>query len=231
MIGDQNCVLLFGSLARGDSSENSDIDILVSAPQGRLVSVKEGDAEIQHTPQETLLEMARRGDLFAIHLAYEAKAISDPSHFFQEFKAQLVIRRDYSKERDWAFTLLSYLRLNKDFEFKPELRNKRIAWCVRTVLISLLIERGRIIFSPFRLAQEYPDEFVDRLIALRRETDGETFFLDDTLKFLKKYDQKNVWKYSTAKLEDQFEIDENEVALATIKALKKEEGISPYFET
>ena len=230
MMGDQNCVLLFGSLARGDSCEKSDIDILISAPLGRLASVKEGVAEVQHTPQETLLEMARRGDLFAIHLAYEAKVISDPSHFFQEFKAQMALRRDYSKERAWAFTLLSYLRINKDFEFKPELRNKRIAWCVRTVLISLLVERGRIIFSPSRLAQEFPDAFIDRLIGLRRESDSGTYLLDDTLAFLGHFDQKMLLEYSPAELESQFEVNENEVALATIKALKKDEQVTSYFE-
>lgn len=229
MMGDRNCVLLFGSLARGDSSNESDIDILVAAPKGRLASVKEGAAEIQHTPQEKLLEMANRGDLFAIHLAYEAKVISDPSNFFQDFKFQLTIRRDYSKERQWAFSLLAYLLTSESFSEKYELRNKRIAWCVRTVLISLLIERGRIIFSPAKIAKEYPAPFVGRLISLRRNTSSEDQYLKDSLAFLKHFDQTALAKLSTSELEEMFIIEQNEVALATVKALYNRSGnIAPY---
>lgn len=220
MSADQSCVLLFGSLARGDSSSESDIDILIAAPQGRLASVKDGPAEIQHTPQEKLLEMAKNGDLFAIHLAYEARVISDPSNFFQEFKALLVIRKEYHQERRWAFSLLSYLMKKRVARHHIQLRNVRIAWCVRTILISLLIEEGRIIFSPIRLAQHYPDPYIKKLLSLRRGTFGGRFYRKDIETFLTKFNGKDYFNSTVSELEHSFNIEENQVALATLKSFE-----------
>lgn len=219
---DQTCVLLFGSLARGDGSSESDIDILVSSPKGRISSVKDGHAEVQYTPQDKLLEMARRGDLFAIHLAYEARIISDPSNFFQEFKSCLVIKKDYSQERRWAFSLLAYLIKRRVAHRGIQLRNKRIAWCVRTVLISLLIEEGRIIFSPRRLLNHYDEPYIGKLLSMRRGDTSGHLYKNGIIGFLKKFGGSEYLGYSAQELEVEFLHEENRVAISTINGLEKE---------
>ncbi|MEP1575998.1 nucleotidyltransferase domain-containing protein [Roseibium album] len=160
-------LMLYGSAARHDTDENSDIDILAVCDTDRPYSHKVDGIEIQFINAKKLIEMGRSGDLFALHLALEGQVIFDFSGQLSNLKSCAVPRKSYAKERREAFDLAWFLH---DFgqEYEPELVNRRIAWCVRTVVISLLAEKNDIAFSPTVLAERFPLYGVPFLIDLRR---------------------------------------------------------------
>lgn len=173
-------VILFGSAARGDTTEDSDVDILIVSTEGFPNSMRYGRLEVQMNTRQAMIKKARLGDLFAIHIALEGIAISDSSNFLSTFRESLKIKESYSKEREIAFALAAYLlRVGPDAD--QLLRAKRMAWCVRTVLISKLVESGRYIFSPNGLISAFPDLDVAPLISLRRNSKNEDI-------------EKNIWR-------------------------------------
>lgn len=163
-----NTVVLFGSAARGDNNETSDVDILVLKDSGYPQSIKKENIEIQVHTKSTMLQKAINGDLFALHIAMDGVVLSDPNNFFISFKEACRLKEDYREERREAFILGGYI-LSSWSDFKRvSFLNKRIAWCVRTILISLAVEERRLIFSPLGL-QEYAKPFdVEGLLNLRR---------------------------------------------------------------
>jgi len=215
------CVLLFGSMARGDSSETSDVDLLISEETGGIKSERAGRVEVQYTPQKYLMEMSARGDLFAIHLAYEAKVVADPNGFFDSFKKSLRIKTSYTKEREAASALAAYLLKRKLSKPQIPIRNKRIAWCVRTILISLLLEKGEIVFSPTRLQDLYPDKKIGILLNARRKKIKLSGYKTALRWFLEEYGEAEFGRKGLKELRKVFEQQDNEVAKSTIRSLSR----------
>lgn len=222
------CVLLFGSMARGDSSETSDVDLLISEETGSIKSERAGRVEVQYTPQKHLMEMSARGDLFAIHLAYEAKVVADPDGFFDDFKKSLRIKSSYTKEREAASALAAYLLKRKLSTTQIPIRNKRVAWCVRTILISLLLEEGEIVFSPVRLQDLYPDRKIGILLGARRATIKLSGYKTALRWFLEEYGEAEFGRKGLKELRECFEQQNNEVAKSTIRSLSRSIVSSSY---
>ncbi|WP_254796972.1 nucleotidyltransferase domain-containing protein [Sulfitobacter albidus] len=222
------CVLLFGSMARGDSSGTSDVDLLISEETGSIKSERAGRVEVQYTPQKYLLEMSARGDLFAIHLAYEAKVVADPDGFFDSFKKSLKIKSSYAKERESASALAAYLLKRKLSKRQFPIRNKRIAWCVRTILISLLLEDGEIVFSPMRLQELYPDKRIGILLNARRTKIDISGYKKALRWFLEEFGEDEFSRKGLKQLRQVFKQQDNKVAESTIRSLSCSVAFSPY---
>ena len=222
------CVLLFGSMARGDSSETSDVDLLISEETGSIKSERAGRVEVQYTPQTNLLEMSARGDLFAIHLAYEAKVVADPDGFFDNFKKALKIKSSYAEEREAASALAAYLLKRKLSTPQIPVRNKRIAWCVRTILISLLLEEGRIVFSPDELQGLFPDNRIGILLNARRAKTGISGYKKALRWFLEEHGEAEFGQKGLRQLRHDFDKQDNKVAKSTIRSLARCIASSPY---
>ena len=214
-------------MARGDAAEGSDVDILVAAKGGRIGSRKFSGVEIQFTPKSELLSMAARGDLFAIHLAYEAHIISDPSGFFRHFKSELRIRRNYNSEAEKALALAAYLCKRGTKPSQRAIRDKRIAWCVRTVLISRMIDDGRIIFSPQALASHFEESYLPNLIALRRQS-HKKYLKSELKQFILVFGGEEFIRLSSQELKARFKEQENNVALTTLSSLRRLAFQHPY---
>ncbi len=167
-------LMLFGSAARGDNDINSDVDILGIKDIERPMLRGHLGVDIQFFSPEKLLDLSREGNLFAIHLAYEGKVIFDSTGIFNTFKESLVVRKEYLNEKKWANDLAWYLYYEREAS-NFLLINKRIAWCVRTYLISVLVERGKVVFSPKNLKREFSDQFVSDLIDLRRSASNDEY--------------------------------------------------------
>jgi predicted nucleotidyltransferase len=79
-------ILLFGSAARGEMSETSDLDLLVlhrdEVPEEALDQIDER-ASITFYQCKRLKVISRKSPLFAIHLAHEGRALWDPDHHFE----------------------------------------------------------------------------------------------------------------------------------------------------
>lgn len=213
-------LMLFGSAARGENDENSDVDLLAIAAEHKPFSKKTKQTEIQFLAPRELLKSASEGDLFAIHLAFEGKVIFDSTGVFTKFKEKLVIRKDYEREIGWGSDLAWFLH---DFAMKnrnARLVNKRIAWCVRTIAIASLIQSGRILFSPKALAREYNHKHIDDLISLRRAEDRGAQRKRRLLGFLNSINSDRPDAKSERDYITHFETTGNLVALQTINGLR-----------
>lgn len=214
-------LMLFGSAARGDANEHSDVDLLAVISNQKPFSKKTYQAEFQFFSPEDLLKSASKGELFAIHLAFEGKIIYDTSGIFSKFKESLIIRRSYRQEVRWGGDLAWFLH---DFgiEKKASLVNKRVAWCVRTIAIANLVENGRNIFAPRLLASEYPHPYVADLIGLRRSITNNISRKRKLRNFLESIDFSHPPVISKKDFISYFKKTNNQVALHTIKNLQSQ---------
>jgi hypothetical protein len=177
-------VILFGSTARGDNDDRSDVDILILEDDAFPKSIKEGALEIQRLSRHSAMHKAISGDLFILHVVHEGKVISDPSGFFNSLRESFVIKENYASERREALLLASFITSNWLHFTNKTLLNKRIAWSVRTIVISQLVEEGRIIFSPNGLCESVPEMDISSLISLRRSSDDPTLFIPALREFI-----------------------------------------------
>ncbi|MFI4973076.1 MAG: nucleotidyltransferase domain-containing protein [Caulobacterales bacterium] len=164
-------VALFGSRARGDQEDGSDIDLLLVTQEDRPRHVTMGNLSLSFYPLEDLLAGARQGDLFVCHLCQEAKPIYDPAHELGRLRSALRLRASYSDVVKKASDLAWYLARYGGQLPHAHLVNRRIAWCVRTILISRAAELRRPVFSAGQLAAFADDPGVERLIRRKMESD------------------------------------------------------------
>ncbi|WP_458326138.1 hypothetical protein [Roseobacter sp. A03A-229] len=204
------------------------MDLLVSEDTGSIRSERTGRVEVQYTPKKYLMEMSAQGDLFAIHLAYEAKVVADPDGFFDSFKESLRIKSSYIEEREAASALAAYLLKRKLSRPQIPIRNKRIAWCVRTILISLLLEEGEIVFSPIRLQELYHDKRINILLDARRTKIRTSGYKTALRWFLEEYGEADFARKGLRELRKDFKQQDNKVAKSTIRSLSRSIANPPY---
>ena len=71
-------ILLYGSRARGDAHDKSDVDLLGIKTDGSITFRKEQKGVTLHEyPFSYLEEKAKSGDLFLLHIVSEALPLSD----------------------------------------------------------------------------------------------------------------------------------------------------------
>lgn len=92
--GPSIAVLLYGSYARGDQSELSDIDILQVTPTRRR-SYSNGQINVTCYTAEQLMTLASSGSMFARHVVSEAVPLIDPDRFFDSMKTAYVPAKSY----------------------------------------------------------------------------------------------------------------------------------------
>lgn len=211
-------LMLFGSAARGDVNENSDIDLLVVTSDGHPFSQKLNGIELQFMSGEKLVELAKSGDLFALHLALEGQIIFDFSGHLSRLKSCASTKNSYAKERQLAFDLAWFL-LDFGEAYEPALVNKRVAWCVRTVTISLLAEKGEIAFSPTVLSERFPNSEVPFLIELRRSESQSHERMTKLKTFLASFDAARPKAKSLTEFIEYFQKTQNKVAVGTYRKL------------
>jgi predicted nucleotidyltransferase len=84
---DTDAYLLYGSYARGDYESRSDVDIL-RITTGRMRAPRINGQVLLHIYDlKDLLNMARQGSLFILHLIREAKPIIDPMDYLRQISA------------------------------------------------------------------------------------------------------------------------------------------------
>ena len=146
-------ILLFGSLARADQSDDSDTDLLVVTLDDKTRHTSVGHLSLFIYPWSTLENNARNGDLFVCHLVREARPLFDPDGYLPKLKEAFRFRSDYMAEIAHATNLGWYLARYGD-DLNPQLQAKRALWCVRTILIARSAERRDPVFAPQLLAKE-----------------------------------------------------------------------------
>lgn len=146
-----SCLILFGSHARGDTDKNSDFDLLgVDNSQSHTVR-DNGKINFSLYSSGEILTMSENGDLFLLHITKEGKCLFNDD-FFEEVKRRFKYKSSYFNEASTAFFLAKKI-LENNFRIQNwPLANKRISWCVRTILISESAEIRKPVFSKDGLA-------------------------------------------------------------------------------
>jgi len=167
-----SAILLFGSRARKDNQRGSDTDLLLIAPQNTPRHKSIGHLSMFFYPWEKLAEDALNGDLFVCHIVREAKPVFDPLLQLDELRSLFRLRLSYVFEIEQAFQLGWFLDRHAG-ALSAQVVVRRMTWCVRTILIARLAERGQPRFAPAELAAIAPASAAE-LIAdrHRRRLDG-----------------------------------------------------------
>jgi predicted nucleotidyltransferase len=222
--------VLYGSCARGDSNQSSDVDLFAITADGEYQMIVKSKVNLALYPKSLALEMAKNGELFMLHLVKEGQSLMDHEGDFQQLKDSFVYKKSYKKEilnsseLGWAIRYLGPSIRNQ------ALVNQRIAWCVRTILIAKAAEKNKAIFSAKSLGEFANENSVTNLIINKNATTYQPKIFSIFEKFLSK------WTFSaplqkTAKLEDYqelFENSQNIVGLKTLKAFKSDQDFDKY---
>ncbi|MGQ8763210.1 hypothetical protein [Serratia marcescens] len=141
-----DCLAIIGSHARGDDDANSDVDLLgiVSSNDHQMINAKKINLSVY---SETYLrKMMVSGDIFALHILTEGIPLIN-SRLFYDICGCFKYRSDYRKDRKVAY-LMGRVILSKANEITNwHVANKRITWCIRTYLLSLMAESKKPMFS------------------------------------------------------------------------------------
>ncbi|MCZ7452319.1 nucleotidyltransferase domain-containing protein [Rhizobium rhizogenes] len=178
---------IFGSHARGDFNEGSDIDLLAVVDDDVFSSFSHGKLNVSFYPGDKLLEDARAGNLFVMHIVREAVLTYDRSNFHALVLQSFVERSNYRREIDNASDLGWFL-LFQQAKFKNrDVVNRRISWCVRTILIALTAEEGTPAFAPHELIRYADKPYVASLLSLKSRSGITSVELDHLGTFLSQF--------------------------------------------
>ena len=223
-------LILFGSYARGTQNLSSDIDLLAITDGPRARKRTFGNTELQFVNTEDMSAMANRGDLFALHLAFEGVPIADEHGAFRSFKSKLRIRSDYEIEKQHSVDLASYLIMYGRNARTSGLVNKRLAWCIRTYCIAILAEQGRMIFSPEGISNAFPSEAIRSLITSRRSEHSDDVRFELVREFFEFFDLEPLIEDSEENYLSKFLLSSNHVGLATMKEMAEGEQSQSAYE-
>ena len=138
---------LYGSRAREDNDENSDVDIFALSTEPTYRMIIQSKLNIACYPESLAMKRAHEGDLFILHITKEGKIIYDTSANFQILKSEFRYKENYAKEITDA-SELGWMLVNIAKNLSNyTLLNRRIAWCVRTILIAKSAEQKEPCFS------------------------------------------------------------------------------------
>ncbi|QDP35132.1 nucleotidyltransferase domain-containing protein [Klebsiella pneumoniae] len=146
-----DCLVLFGSHATNEADEDSDIDLL-GINNSTLRTVREnGKVNLSLYSLTELKQMARSGNIFILHVILEGVCVFNPK-VFDELKNEFQYKENYNIDIATAFYLANVILNEKDNISNWAVANKRISWCVRTILISISVENRKPVFSKRKLA-------------------------------------------------------------------------------
>lgn len=140
-------LFLYGSHARGDADETSDVDVLQVTPV-HTAPYAVGRFNITCYTFDQLLRLARRGSLFARHLVEEALPLADPQNLLGSLKSSYLAPQTYRGVRNEVCGCSPLLDV-KEFEFdeNPEGFSSLVSYLVRTYLYAAAFERGARSFA------------------------------------------------------------------------------------
>ncbi|MFP2384587.1 nucleotidyltransferase family protein [Enterobacter ludwigii] len=190
-----SCLVLFGSHATNEASEDSDIDLL-GINNSTLRTVREnGKVNLSLYSFSELMKMAKAGNIFILHVLMDGVCVFN-QQIFNEIKDNFIYKKNYDIDIATAYYLARTILSEVDNISNWPVANKRISWCVRTILISISVEQRKPIFSKSKLASScvntglcYEDAF--SLVDAKSNKNKNTNVLNSLSKFLNHYRNYN----------------------------------------
>ena len=165
-----NNLLIYGSVARGDSTKFSDIDLLtVGNDISRKIIIDKTNVSYYNISK--FKEMASMGSLFIFHLNQEAKILYDDGDILSNIiYNEFTLKPNYNEEILFALDLLNEISLiynkTKNFSFA----NSKIAWCLRTIYSGLGANSGRPIYSTNSILNSFGNNAIEFLSIKKKST-------------------------------------------------------------
>lgn len=225
-----SALALYGSRARNDHAEGSDTDLFAITTDANYKMVVEGKLNIACYPKEQAFSRAEGGDLFFMHIVNEGTPIYDLGGDFREVKNRFKYKATYSKEIE-AATNLGYALIKNQKNVNNFLFfNKRLVWCVRTMLIARTAERREPVFSAHALALKFEDRRISEVINIKSSPTYERRTYTLAQELFKNYGStlSDDIPSNYEDLIEFFKSSKNEVGIKTAKLLAKDQDTGEY---
>lgn len=148
-------LLLYGSRARGDEARSSDVDLLgIVTGTSIEKSFDQSGVSLHLYPFEWMVNEARAGSLFMLHIAYEAVPIFDPLGYLDEIREAFVFKASYRADVELGCRIVAaVVALKKGNHTRRMMR--RYFWGVRTALMAAAAEERSPLFSATSLEERF----------------------------------------------------------------------------
>lgn len=213
-------LVLYGSRARGDHDERSDVDLLAVATDGASATVSGHGVTVSRHPLDHLLRRARSGDLFAFHLVSEGKVVYEREPVLARMKRAFCYRADYVREIR-AASDVGWFLVHRRHQAVDGLRfNQRMAWCTHTMIVAKAATQRRPVFSADGLAAFAGSDDVAAVIRSKRSPAVDADVLDAFGRVLDAFGAPEPRALATLGAESRrFDADRNPAGAVAIRAM------------
>lgn len=141
-----SALILYGSRARGEAEEGSDVDLILADPGDGIRSPHVSNGVSVHWySQDWLAAEAQVGNLFVYHIAFEGVPLIDYNDLLGSLRRAFRLKTTYSEEAAQAATVMA-LAMRHEFSESPLIR-RRFFWALRTLAISKSADAGSPVFG------------------------------------------------------------------------------------
>lgn len=127
------------------------------------------------------------GDLFLCHVLREGQLLYDSSGIIDALNSQFELRKSYDSEKQYANDIAWLIVKFTDSIKDSPIAGRRLAWCVRTILIACSAENGHPVFSARELAEFAPQNRILELIAQKDTNSLSPVIIDELRAFLSRF--------------------------------------------
>jgi|WetSurMetagenome_2_1015567.scaffolds.fasta_scaffold22076_3 hypothetical protein len=160
-------LMIYGSCARGDNEPYSDVDILALHSESYYKMNAHNKLNIVYYSCELLQKRMQSGNLFCLHLVKEGKIIHDTNNILKNILEKFEYKESYEKEIKEASELCwTLMKFAEDFD-NLFYFNKKLAWCVRTIIIAKSAEQKTPVFSKNDLSNFINDKSILSIIGAK----------------------------------------------------------------
>lgn len=178
---DTEAVLIYGSRARGDAVNGSDLDVLALVPHSRP-SLSSADVSVSFYTEAQL--QTGIGTLFGAHLRRDAQILWDPSGSLVR-SVQAMGDVDTERLMSRAKTMSSlFTTPSRDLPRYLEGMLRQARYLLRSCLYAEAIQQGEPCFSVREIARRLEDPDLTDLLASRRRTSASAAELQNCLERL-----------------------------------------------
>jgi predicted nucleotidyltransferase len=221
-------LVLFGSRAREDNNIRSDIDLLLISSDRHPRQVKINSLSLSFYPLDILIEKARNGDLFVLHIIREGRLLNGPIEPLEKLRSSFKQKKSYKNEIHAAGDF-GWMIIRHGNEFDGKLVRRRVTWCVRTILIAVSVQRGRPTFSLDGLKAIDPSQEVASLLQQKDDPiSNDTFRLLQSFLSKCRLDDPCPDATSPSDYHSHFERTKNAVALHFLASKHTKDGRDEY---